>query len=254
MNQPDNVLVRVFPVGRYTAEFRDDRGNPSYAIHEGAVPEGVIFSGHFILNFSRVSHGLCLWADTATNRDRCLNLFFEVRADSVTEGVEDAISVIDRRFREECLAEEKAPAQPPGNSLKPDHGHLRDSGSCGLLEGDTMTSRESVLVRVFPYGRFIAEVQYVRGETARVIRGEILPDAVSFTGSFRLYFERVSLGICLWANTVTLQDRHLNLFFEIRADNVTEGVELAIRAIDRRLRETILAEEKATAPPTRHSP
>jgi len=106
---------------------------------------------------------------------------------------------------------------------------------------------DNVLVNVSD-GGYRATCRNARGVALFNLKGTLPADEVSFSGKFTLYFTEARSGVCLWANTATYDGGTLSLFCEVFGKDLKEAVEIAIREVDSRFRETIFALE-AIAPP-----
>lgn len=115
-----------------------------------------------------------------------------------------------------------------------------------------MMRLDNVLVTVSD-GGYRAAFRNARGDELFDLSDMLPVDEGSFSGKFTLYFTESRSGVCLWANTATYDGGDLSLFCEIYGKDMREAVELAIREVDSRFRETIFALE-AIAPPKVPSP
>lgn len=97
-------------------------------------------------------------------------------------------------------------------------------------------------------GGYRAAIRNERGAELFSLSDMLPVDEGSFSGEFTLYFTEASSGVCLWANTATYDGGTLSLFCEVFGKDLKEAVEIAIREVDSRFRETIFALE-AIAPP-----
>jgi len=114
------------------------------------------------------------------------------------------------------------------------------------LEGDTIMRLDNILVTVSD-GGYRAAIRNERGDELSNFSDMLPVDEGSFSGKFTLYFAEAHSGVCLWANTATYAGGVLSLFCEVFGKDFKEAVEIAIREVDSRFRETI-AQQKVPPP------